>query len=105
MRKIFFFVLACLAVINFASEEIDALFSQARSDRDSEKMSQIIQTLESRSDLNENSTLLTILADCYLEYGDWGVAKELKEKRVTGVSIYFDKSDLPRFIEKLKEVV
>jgi len=31
--------------------------------------------------------------------------KELKEKRVTGVSIYFDKSDLPRFIEKLKEVV
>ena len=80
MRKIFFFVLACLAVINFASEEIDALFSQARSDRDSEKMLQIIQTLESRSDLNENSMLLTILADCYLEYGDWGVAKELKEK-------------------------
>ncbi|KUK02305.1 MAG: Uncharacterized protein XD45_1572 [Thermotoga sp. 50_64] len=64
----------------FASEEFDALFFEARCERDPAKILQLIQTLESRSDLNQNSMLLTILADCYLEYGDWGVAKEQKEK-------------------------
>jgi len=80
VRKIFLLVLVCLSVMALAFEEIDALFYQARSERSTEKILQIIQTLESQSNLNENSILLTILADCYLEYGDWGVAKELKEK-------------------------
>ncbi|AJC74254.1 hypothetical protein AJ81_08735 [Pseudothermotoga hypogea DSM 11164 = NBRC 106472] len=80
MRKIFLLSLLCLGSLIFAFEEIDALFFEARSERNTERILQIIQTLESRGDLNQSSELLTILADCYLEYGDWGVAKEQKEK-------------------------
>jgi tetratricopeptide (TPR) repeat protein len=80
MKRLFLFVFVCLGSLILAFEEIDALFFQARSERNPQKMLQIIQTLESRSDLNQSSELLTILADCYLEYGDWGVAKEQKEK-------------------------
>jgi len=80
VRKIFLFSLLCLALLGFAFEEFDAIFFEARSERNSEKILQLIQTLESREDLNQSSELLTILADCYLEYGDWGVTKEQKEK-------------------------
>ena len=80
MRKILLLLLVGVALAVFAFEKIDALFFEARYGRDPEKILQLIQTLESRSDLNQNSMLLTILADYYLEYGDWSVAKEQKEK-------------------------
>lgn len=82
MKKFLLFVILALVVSVFASfeQQMNDLFYQARKDRDIAKMEQIIQTIESHGDLENNSVLLTILADCYLEYGDWGVAKEQKEK-------------------------
>ncbi|MEJ5228518.1 MAG: tetratricopeptide repeat protein [Pseudothermotoga sp.] len=80
MKKIFLLLLICLSAMSFASDEFNALFYEVRNQRDAAKMAQLIQDIESQNDLNNNESLLTILADCYLEYGDWGVAKELKEK-------------------------
>lgn len=82
MKKNLVIVVLFLAVFAFASfeQEMNDLFYQARSDRDTIKIQEIIKTLESYGDLKNSANLLTILADCYLEYGDWGVTKELKEK-------------------------
>lgn len=80
MKKVLLISTLFFAVVALGVEEFNALFYEARRDRDAAKMLQLIQTIESRSDLSSNERLLTILADCYLEYGDWGVAKEQKEK-------------------------
>lgn len=78
----------------FASfeQEMNQQFYEARRDRDVAKIEEIIRTIEARSDLKSNSLLLTILADCYLEYGDWGVSKELKEKTLEQARKYAEEA-------------
>ena len=82
------------AVCVFASfeKEMNQQFYEARRDRDVARIEEIIKTIEARSDLKSNSLLLTILADCYLEYGDWGVAKELKEKTLEQARKYAEEA-------------
>lgn len=82
------------AVFVFASfeQEMNEQFYQARRDRDVAKIQEIIRTIESHGDLKSNAFLLTILADCYLEYGDWGVSKELKEKTLEQARKYAEEA-------------
>ncbi|HOJ94324.1 tetratricopeptide repeat protein [Fervidobacterium sp. 2310opik-2] len=61
-------------------ETLNKQFYEARKDRDKDKINSIIKNIESTSDYKKNSILLTILADCYLEYGIWGASDKEKEK-------------------------
>ncbi|MGB9790513.1 tetratricopeptide repeat protein [Thermotoga caldifontis] len=94
MKKGLLVAVLLFAVFIFASfeKEMNQLFYEARRDRDVAKMEWIIKTIEARSDLKSNSLLLTILADCYLEYGDWGVSKELKEKTLEQARKYAEEA-------------
>ncbi|MCX7653425.1 MAG: hypothetical protein N2Z58_01935 [Fervidobacterium sp.] len=76
-----FFVLLLFATSFSATvEELNKLFYEARRDYDVEKILKVIKEIESTPDYTKNSRLLTILADCYLEYATWGVADKDKEK-------------------------
>lgn len=88
------FVLLLIAISLFASfeQEANQQFYEARRDRDVVKLEQLIGTIEVRSDLRTSARLLTILADCYLEYGDWGVAADVKEKTLEKARKYAEEA-------------
>ncbi len=67
-------------VFSVSVDELNARFYEARRDRDKDKMLSVIKEIESISDYSKNSKLLTVLADCYLEYATWGVSDRDKEK-------------------------
>ena len=94
MKKGLLVALLLFAVCIFASfeQEMNQQFYEARRDRDVARIEEIIKTIEARSDLKSNSSLLTILSDCYLEYGDWGVAKEQKEKTLEQARKYAEEA-------------
>lgn len=88
------FVLLLIAISLFASfeQEANQLFYEARRDRDIAKIEQLIGNIEARSELRTSSRLLAILADCYLEYGDWGVATDVKEKTLEKARKYAEEA-------------
>lgn len=63
-----------------SSEELNKLFYEARRDQDLEKLKKVIKEIESMPNYAKDARLLTILADCYLELGNWGVSGSEKEK-------------------------
>ncbi len=67
-------------VFSVSVDEFNARFYEARRDRDKDKMLSVIKGIESISDYSKDSKLLTVLADCYLEYATWGVSDKDKEK-------------------------
>lgn len=82
-RKFFVFIFTSLFFVSMFSataDELNKLFYEARRDYDVEKLLKVIKEIESTADYTKNSRLLTILADCYLEYAAWGVADKDKEK-------------------------
>jgi len=88
MRKfgwIFVVTLVALLLSTFTFAEVKAqdlnrMFYEARRDRDVNKIQNVIKTIESTPNFDNDTTLLTILADAYLEYGLWGVSDKEKEK-------------------------
>jgi len=88
MRKfkwIFVVTLAALLLSTFTFAEVKAqdlnrMFYEARRDRDVNKIQNVIKTIEATLHFDKDTTLLTILADAYLEYGLWGVSDKEKEK-------------------------
>ncbi|MCX7942578.1 MAG: tetratricopeptide repeat protein, partial [Dictyoglomaceae bacterium] len=63
-----------------------------RRDRDKNKILALIETLEKDPNLLKDSQLLTVIADCYLEYGYWGVAGREKEKYYEKARSYAEKA-------------
>ncbi|MFN3329178.1 MAG: hypothetical protein ACK40U_10100, partial [Fervidobacterium pennivorans] len=88
MRKfgwIFVVTLVALLLSTFTFAEVKAqdlnkMFYEGRRDRDVNKIQNVIKTIESTPNFDKDTTLLTILADAYLEYGLWGVSDKEKEK-------------------------
>lgn len=81
--KVFIFaIFATFAnfVFSASSDEFNKLFYEARRDQDLEKLQKVIRSIENTANYTKDSRLLTILADCYLELGNWGVADKEKEK-------------------------
>ncbi len=61
-------------------ENAERFFVEFRKIRDANGMKELIDELESFSGTQKDSKLLTVLADAYAEYGDWGVPDKEKEK-------------------------
>ncbi|KAF2961647.1 tetratricopeptide repeat protein [Fervidobacterium sp. 2310opik-2] len=86
MKKLF----SVLAIVYFISifsylfalnaDDLNKLFYEARRDHDKDKLLRIIKEIENFNGYTKDSRLLTILADCYLEYANWGVPDKEKEK-------------------------
>ncbi|MCS7175628.1 tetratricopeptide repeat protein [Pseudothermotoga sp.] len=94
MRYASISLILLITALLFASfeQEVNLSFYEIRRDRDAVKMEQLIGAIEARTELKSNSRLLTILADCYLEYGDWGVPEKLKEKTLEQARKYAEEA-------------
>ncbi len=84
MRKIIFALLFVLLLLSLSfSLDFDTAnkeFFEVRRERDKNRILALIQNLEGNKNLLNDSQLLTVIADCYLEYGHWGVSGKEKEK-------------------------
>jgi len=77
----FFLILLFLnPLLSMDFDAANKIFFEARRDHDAQKLVSLIQTLEKDPNLSQNSALLTVLSDSYLEYGLWGVEGKEKEK-------------------------
>ncbi len=61
-------------------ETAERLFVEFRKVRDANGMKKLIDELEVFSGTQKDAKLLTVLADAYAEYGDWGAPDKEKEK-------------------------
>lgn len=76
----FAFMWFSLTLLAVSYGDMNRLFYEARRDYDKAKLEEVIKKIEAFPDHTKDVKLLTLLADCYLELGNWGVADKDKEK-------------------------
>ncbi len=88
-RKVVFITLvmailfSTLTMASIIGNTMNDKFYDARKDRSAVKMLAVIKAIEAIPNYDKDPMLLTVLADCYLEYADWGVPSNEKEEKLT----------------------
>lgn len=75
--------LAMASVTSVIGQTMNDKFYDARKDRSVPKMLAVIKAIEAIPNYDKDPMLLTVLADCYLEYADWGASSNEKEEKLT----------------------
>jgi len=88
-RKVVFITLvmtilfSTLTMASVIGNTMNDKFYDARKDRSAPKMLAVIKAIEAIPNYDKDPMLLTVLADCYLEYADWGASSNEKEEKLT----------------------